>query len=180
MSNSSQCYGLQHVRLLCTPLFSWSLLKFLCIELVMLSNRLILCCPLLLLPSVFPNIRVFSSESALWKYWSLSFSISPSNEYSGLIFFKIDWFDLFAVWRTLKSLLQHDSSVASVVWHNPILSQGILLYCRNTDQWNKIESHVPMYTLSLTKEKKICNREKIIFSTSGAGKTGQLHVKEWN
>ena len=83
---------------------SWSLLKFMSIESVMPSNHLILCCPLLLLPSIFPSIRVFSKESILhirWsKYWS--FSISPSNEYSGLISFRIDWFDLLAVHRTLK------------------------------------------------------------------------------
>ena len=79
-------------------ILSWSLLKLMSIELVMLSNHLILCCPLLFLPSVFPSIRVFSNESVLcirWtKYWSFSFSISPSNEYSGLISFRIDWFDL--------------------------------------------------------------------------------------
>ena len=89
------------------------LLKFMSIELVMLSNHLILCCPLLLLPSIFPSIRVLSSESALrirWpKYWSFSFSISPSNEYSGLISFRIEWFNLLAVQGTLKSLLQHHS-----------------------------------------------------------------------
>ena len=82
-------------------------------------NHLILCCPLLLLPSIFPSIRVFSNESLLqimWpKYWSLSFSISPSIEYSGLIFFTIDWFDLLAVQGTLKSLLQHHSSKASIL-----------------------------------------------------------------
>ena len=93
---------------------SWSLLKLMSIELVMPSNYLILCHPLLLLPSIFPSIRVFSNESALrirWpKYWSLSFSISPSNEYSGLISFRIDWFDLLAVQGTLKSLLQYHSS----------------------------------------------------------------------
>ena len=90
---------------------SRSLLKLMSIELMMLPNHLILCHPLLLLPSVFPSIRVFSDESALcirWpKYWSFSFSISPSNEYSGLIFFRIDWFDLLAGQRTLKGLLQH-------------------------------------------------------------------------
>ena len=84
------------------------------------SNHLILCCPLLLLPSIFPSIRVFSSESALhirWpKYWSFSFSITPSNEYSGLISFRIDWFDLLAVQGTLKSFLQHHSSKASILW----------------------------------------------------------------
>ena len=90
------------------------------IELVMLSNHLILCHPLLLLPSIFPSIRVFSNESALcirWpKYWSFSFNISPSNEYSGLISFRIDWLDLLAVQGTLKSLLQHHSSKASIFW----------------------------------------------------------------
>ena len=89
------------------------------IESEMPSNYLILCYPLLLLPSIFPSIRVFSNESALhirWpKYWSFSFSISPSNEYSGLISFRIDWFDLLAVQGTLKSLLQHHSSKASVL-----------------------------------------------------------------
>ena len=93
---------------------SWSLLKLMSIELVILSNHLILCRPLLLLPSIFPSIGVFSNDSALcitWtNYWS--FTISPSNEYSRLISFKIDWFDLLAVQGTLKSLLQHHSSKA--------------------------------------------------------------------
>ena len=88
---------------------SQSLLKLMFIELVIPSNHLILCCPLLLLPSIFPSIMVFSNESALhigWsKYWSFSYSISPSNEYSGLIFFRMDWLDLLAVQGTLKSLL---------------------------------------------------------------------------
>ena len=92
---------------------SWSLLKLMSIESVMPSNHLILCCPLLPLPSLFPSIRVFSSESVLhirWpKYWSFSFSICPSNEYSGLIF-RMDWLDLLAVQGTLKSLLQQQSS----------------------------------------------------------------------
>ena len=99
---------------------SWSLLKLMSIELVMPSNHLILCHPLLLLPSIFPSIRVFSDESALhirWpKYWSFSFSISLSNEYSGLISFRMDWLDLLAVQGTLKSLLQHHSSKASILW----------------------------------------------------------------
>ena len=90
------------------------------VKLVMPSNHLILCHSLLLLPSIFPSIRVFSNESVLhirWpKYWSFSFSIHPSNEYSGLILFKIDWFDLLTVQVTLKSLLQHHSSKASVLW----------------------------------------------------------------
>ena len=91
----------------------WSLLKLMSIELVMPSNELIVSHPLLLLPSIFPSVRVFSNESFLhirWpKYWSLSFSINPSNEYSGLISFRIDWFELLAVQGTLKSLLQHHS-----------------------------------------------------------------------
>ena len=97
-----------------------SLLKLMSIELVMPSNHLILCHPLLLLPSTVPSIRVFSNESVLhisWpKYWSFSFSISPSNEYSGLISFRMDWLDLLAVPGTLKSLLQHHSSKASILW----------------------------------------------------------------
>ena len=98
---------------------SWSSPKLMSIESVMPSNHLILCHPLLLLPSIFPSIRVFSSESILCirlpKYWSFSFSISPSNEYSGLISFRMDWFDLLAVQGTLKSLLQHHSSKASIL-----------------------------------------------------------------
>ena len=97
----------------------WRLLKLMSIELVMPSNHLILCCPLLLPPLIFPSIRGFSNESVLlirWrKYWSFSFSISPSNEYSGLIFFRIDWLDLLAVQGTLKSLFQHHSSKASIL-----------------------------------------------------------------
>ena len=96
---------------------SWSLLKLMSTELVMPSNHPILCCPFLLLPSIFPSIRVFSSESALhirWpKRWSLSFKISLSNEYSGLISFRMDWLDLHAVRGTLKCLLQHHNSKAS-------------------------------------------------------------------
>ena len=91
-------------------------------ELVMPSNHLILCRPLLLLPSIFPSIRVFSNESVLcirWpKYWSFSFSISPSNEYSGLISFRMDWLDLLAIQGTLKSFLQHHSSKASILQHS--------------------------------------------------------------
>ena len=98
---------------------SWSLLKLMSIEPMMPSNHLVLCCPLLLLPSVFPSIRVFSNEKALrirWsKDWIFSSSISPSNEDSGLISFRIDWFDLLAVQGTLKGLLQHHSSKASIL-----------------------------------------------------------------
>ena len=92
------------------------------IELVMLSNHLILCHPLLLLPSIFPSIRVFSNESALhmrWpKYWSFSFNISTTNEHPGLISFRMNWLDLLAFQGTLKSLLQHHSSKASILWHS--------------------------------------------------------------
>ena len=95
------------------------------IESVMPSSHLILCRPLLLLPSIFPSTRVFSNESVLHirgpKYWSFSFSVSPSNEYSGLISFRIDWLDLLAVQRILKSLLQHHSSKASVLLHSALL-----------------------------------------------------------
>ena len=95
------------------------------IESVMPSNHLILCRPLLLPPSIFPRIRVYSSQSVFrirWpKYWSFSFSISPSNEYSGLISFRIDWYDFLAVQWTLKSLLQHHSSKASILWCSAFL-----------------------------------------------------------
>ena len=101
---------------------SRSSLKLMPIELVMPSNHLILCLPLLLLPSIFPSIKVFSSESVLcirWlKYWSFSFSNNPSNEYSGLISFRMDWLDLLTVQGPLKSLLQHHSSKASILWHS--------------------------------------------------------------
>ena len=97
-----------------------SLLKLTSIEPMMPSNHLILCHPLLLLPSILPSIRIFSNESVIcirWpKYWSFSLSISPSSEHSGLIFFRMDWLDLLAVQGTLESLLQHDSSKASVLW----------------------------------------------------------------
>ena len=125
--------SLSHVQLLATPwtaacqpsqsfTVSQSVLKLISIELVMPSNHLILCCPLLFLPCICPSIRVFSYELALhirWpKYWSFSFSISPSNEYSGLISFRMDCFDLLAVQGTLKSLLHHHSSKASILWHS--------------------------------------------------------------
>ena len=101
---------------------SWSLLKLMSFESVMPSSHLILCCPLLLSPSIFPSIRVFSSESVLcirWpKDWNFSFSISPSNEYSGLIYFRMNWLDLLTVQGTLKSLLQHHSSKASILWRS--------------------------------------------------------------
>ena len=97
-----------------------SLLKLMSIKLMIPSNHLILCCPLLLLPSIIPSIRGFSNESVLcirWpKYWSFNFRVSPSNKYSGLISFRLDWLDLLAVQGTLKNLLQHHSSNASILW----------------------------------------------------------------
>ena len=108
-----------------------SLLRLMSIKLVMPSNHLILCHSLLLLPSIFPSIRVFSNESALWirwpKYWSFSFSISPSNEHSRLISFRMDWLDLLAVQGTLKSLLQHHSSKASILRHSAFFPTPVLL-----------------------------------------------------
>ena len=127
----SSIQWLSRVRLFATPWTTarqaslsitntWSLHKLMSIELVMPSNHLILCQPLLLLPSIFPSIRVFSNESALhtrWpKYWSFSFNISPSNEHPGLISFRMDWLDLLAVQGTLKSLLQNHTSKASILW----------------------------------------------------------------
>ena len=115
MSDSLLPHGLQHAKLLCITK-SRSLLKLMSIELVMPSNHLILCHPLLTTPSVFPSIRVFSYESALlirWpKYWGFSFSISPSSEYSGLISFRMNWFDLLAVQGTVKSLQHHSLQVS--------------------------------------------------------------------
>ena len=128
---SSSLQSLSHVRLFATPwtaalqaslpiTSSQSLLKLMSIKSVMPSNHLILCRPLLLLPSIFPSIRVFSNELALcirWpKYWRFSFNISSSNEYSGLISFRMDLLDLLAVQGVLKSLLQHHSSKASILW----------------------------------------------------------------
>ena len=122
MSDFLQPHGLKHTRYPCLSPTPGACSKLMSIESVIPSNHLILCHPLLLLPSTFPSIRVFSNESVLrirWpKYWSFSFSISPSNEYLGLISFKMDWLDLPAVQGTLKSLLQHHSSKASILWHS--------------------------------------------------------------
>ena len=133
--NGSSVQSLSHVQFFAAPWTaacqaslsianSQSLLKLTYIESVMPSNHLILWCPLLFLSSIFPSIRIFSSESVLhirWpKYWSFSFSISPSNEYSRLISFRIDWFDLLAVQGTLKSLLQHPISKASILQHSDL------------------------------------------------------------
>ena len=129
---SSSVQSLSYVRFFATPWTaarhaylsntnSWSLPKLMSTELVMPSNHLILCRPLLLLPSIFPSIRVFSNESALCirlsKYWSFSFNVCPSNEHSGLFSFRMDWLDLLAVQGTLKSLLQHHSSKPSILRH---------------------------------------------------------------
>ena len=130
---SQSVQSLSHVHLFVTPRTaacqaslsitnSLSLLKIMSIASVMPSNHLMLCHPLLLLPSIFPSIRVFSNESVLpirWlKYWSFSLSISPSNEYSGLISFRMDWLDLLSVQGILKSLLQNHNSKASILWHS--------------------------------------------------------------
>ena len=118
VSGSLRPHGLKHTRLPCPPPSPGTCLNS-CLLSWWSSNHLILCCPLLLLPSIFPSIRVFSNESVLRirrpKYWSFSFNISPSNEYSGLISFRMNWFDLLAVQGTLKSLLQHHSSKASIL-----------------------------------------------------------------
>ena len=143
----SSIQSLSHVRLFATPwtaacqaslsiTSSQNLLKLMSIELMMPSNHLILCHPLLLPPLIFPSIRVFPNESVLFirwpKYWSFSFSISPSNEYSGLISFRVDWFDLLAVQGTLKSLLQHHSSKASILWHSAFF---IVTFTSIHDYW---------------------------------------------
>ena len=125
MSDSLQSHGLQHTRLHCPSLsftFFQSVLKLMSTESVISPNHLLLCHPLLILLSIFFSIRVFSNESALrirWpKYWSFSFNISPSNQYSGLISFRMDWLDLLAIQGSLKSLLWHHSSKASILQHS--------------------------------------------------------------
>ena len=125
MSDSLQPHEPQHARPPCPSPNSWSLPRLMSIESVMPSNHLILCRPLLLLPSIFPRIKVFLNELAFrirWpKYWSFSFNISPSNEHPGLISFRMDWLDLLVVQGALKSLLQHHSSKASIS-HCPTLT----------------------------------------------------------
>ena len=137
---------------------SWNLLKLMSIESVMPSNHLILCCPLLLLPSIFPSIRVFSNESVLlirWpKYWSFSFSISASNEYLGLISFRIDWFDLLAIQGTLKSLLQHHSSKASILQHSTFLLDQLSHPYMTTGK-----------TIALTRQTFVSNAMFLLFNT---------------
>ena len=142
---------LSHVQLFMTPRTaacqaslsitnSRSLLKLMSIESVVSSNHLIFCHPLLLLPSVFPSLRLFSNESVLCirfpKYWSFSFNISPSNEHPGLISFRMDWLDLLAVQGTLKSLLQHHGSKASVLWHSAFFMVQLSHPYMN-DYWKK-------------------------------------------
>ena len=126
MSNSLRPHEPQHCQASLSITNSWSLLKLMSIESVMPSSRLILCRPLLLLPLIPPSIRVSSNDSILhmrWpKYWSFSFSISPSNEHPGLISLRMDWLDLLAVQGTLKSLLQRHSSKASIFWHSAFLT----------------------------------------------------------
>ena len=139
MSNSLQSHGLHQASL--STINSQSVLKLMSLESVMLSNYLLLCHLVLLLPCIFPSIRIFSSESALrimWsKYWSFSFSISSSNEYSELISFRMDWFDLLEVKGTLKILLQHHSSKPSILWSSgffmvqlshPYMNNGKYIY----------------------------------------------------
>ena len=148
--NFSSVQLLSHVRLFATPwtaacqaslsiTSSWNLLKLMSIELVMPSNHLILCCPLLLLPSIFPSIRVFSNESALpirWpKDWSFSFNIIPSNEHSGLISFRMDWLDLLTAQRTLKSILQHHSSKAWILRCSAFFTEKAMAPHSSTLAW---------------------------------------------
>ena len=132
---------------------SWNLLKCMFIELVMPFNHLLLCLPLLLPPSILPSIRVFSNESGLcirWpKHWSFNFSSSPSNEYLGLISFRMDWLDLLAVQGTLKSLLQHHSSKASILWHSaffyPLFLQGIFLWATREAHYHRRQVFVAFF-----------------------------------
>ena len=168
MVHVSSVQSLSRVRLFTTPWTaahqtflsitnSWSLLKLMPIESVMPSNHLILCCPLLLSPSIFTSIRVFSCESELhirWpKYWSLSFSISPSNEYSGLISFRMDWLDLLAIQETLKSLLQHHSSKALILYCSAFFVFQLSHTCMTTGK-----------TIALTRQTFVCKVMSLLFN----------------
>ena len=157
MSDLLQSHGLQHARLSLSFTNSWSLLKLMSIKLVMPSNWLILCCPLLLLPSTFPSIRVFSKKSVLhirWsKYWNFSFSISPSNEHSGLISFRMDWLDLPVVQGTLKSLLQCHSSKASILQHSAFFMVQLSYPCLTTGK-----------TIALTRWIFVCKVISLLFN----------------
>ena len=158
--NISSVQSLSHVQLFATPWTvacqaslsitnSQSLLKFMSIELVMPSNHLNFCHPLLLPPSIFPSIRIFSNESVLcirWpKYWSFKFSISPSNEHSGLISFRMDWFDILAVQQPLKNLLQHHKSKASILQHSALFMVQLSYPCMTTGK-----------TIALTRRLDLC------------------------
>ena len=164
----SSLQSLSHVRFFATPWTaacqaslsitnSRSLLKLMSIELVIPCNHLILCCPLLLLPSIFPSIRVFSNKSALhirWpKYWGFSFNISPSNEHPGLISFSMDWLDLLAVQGTLKSLLQHHSSKTSILWWSAFfivqLSHPYMSTCRTIalTRWTFVDKVMSLFNM---------------------------------
>ena len=138
---------------------SWSLLTLMSIEMLMPANHLILCCPFLLLPLIFPSNRVFSNELAfhiMWsRYWSFSFNISPCNEYSGLISFRIDWFALLAVQGTLKNLLQHHSSKALVLWRSAFFMVQLSHVCMTTEK-----------TIALTRRTFVGYR---MFSSTKAG-----------
>ena len=158
VSDSLRPHGLQHQASLSIT-NSHSLLKLMSIESVMLSNYLILCHPLLLQPSTFPSIRVFSNKLILhirWpKYWS--FSISPSSEYSGLISFRIDWFDLLAVQGTLKSLLQHHSSKALIIQHSAFFTVQLSHPYMTTGQ-----------TIALTRQTFVGKVMSLVFNMSSA------------
>ena len=157
MSNSLWPNGLQHARLPCLSPTPRACSNSVSIELVMPSNHLILCHPLLLLPSVFSSIRVFSSESVLhirWpKYWRFSFSISPSNEYSGLTSFRMDWLDLLAVQGTLKCLLQHHSSKASILQCSTFFMVQLSHPHRTTGK-----------TIALTRQTFVCKVMSLLFN----------------
>ena len=170
-SSHSSVQSLSHVQLFATPRTaahqaslsitnSWSLLKLMSVKSVMPSNYLILCCPLLLLPSIFSSITVFSNESVFrirWpKYWSFSFRISPSNEYSGLISFRIDWFDLFAVRGNLKSLPQHHSSKELILRHSAFFMYGPTLISTH-DYWKNKFLKINILSTRLTKTIKTEN-----------------------
>ena len=164
----SSVWSLSRVQLFVTPSTaahqaslsitnSWSLPKLMSTELVMPSNHLILCLLLLLPPSIFPSIGVFSNELALhirWpKYWSFSFNINLSNECSGLISFRMDWLDLLADQGTLKSLLQHHSSKASILWHSAFLIVWLSIHTRLLEKLKKV-------SLKFKKKKKLTGKQK--------------------
>ena len=183
---SVQFSSLSHVQLFVTPWTaarkaslsitnSQSLFKLMSIESVMPSNHLILYHPLLLLPSIFPSIRVFSNESVLhirWpKYWSFSFNISPSNEHSGLISFRIDGFDLLAVQGTLKSLLQHHSSEASILWRSAFFIFQLSHPYMTTGK-----------TIALTRQTSVGKIMSLLFNmlSAAAAKSRQLCPTQWD